>query len=93
MIDISHMSRRPVTMVEEDIVTRVRNCSDSFNVISSKPERVYKDVGGYFDIKVIIWINWFKDECVLRKLQSPFPFPGLDIASSLTRAAAEILCR
>ena len=49
MIDISHMSRRPVTMVEEDIVTRVRNCSDSFNVISSKPERVYKDVGGYFD--------------------------------------------
>ena len=52
MIDISHMSRRPVTMVEEDIVTRVRNCSDSFNVISSKPERVYKDVGGYFDIYV-----------------------------------------
>ena len=47
MIDISHMSRRPVTLVEEDIVTRVRNCTDSFNVISSKPERVYKDVGGF----------------------------------------------
>ena len=82
-------------MVEEDIVTRVRNCSDSFNVISSKPERVYKDVGGYFDIYIyapfMIWIDLSIDECVLRKLQSPFP--GLDLAPSLTRAAAEILCR
>ena len=46
MIDISHMSRRPVTIVEEDIVTRVRDCAESFNVMSSKPERVYKDIGG-----------------------------------------------
>ena len=79
-------------MVEEDIVTRVRNCSDSFNVISSKPERVYKDVGGYFDQRLYIFglSGLLKDECVLRKLESPFP--GLDLTPSLTRAAAEILC-
>ena len=46
MIDISHMSRRPVTIVEEDIVNRVRDCAESVNVMSSKRERVYKDLGG-----------------------------------------------
>ena len=73
-------------MVEEDIVTRVRNCSDSFNVISSKPERVYKDVGGYFDQRLYIFglIGILKDECVLRKLQSPFP--GLDLEPDMVFA-------
>ena len=46
MIDISHMSRRPVTIVEEDIVSRVRDCAESVNVMSSKRERVYIDLGG-----------------------------------------------
>ena len=39
----------------------------------------------------IIWFDLSKDECVMRKLQSPFP--GIDFAPSLTRDAAEILCR
>ena len=91
MLDITHMCRRPVSLLDTDIVSRlVATMSRTMcHLPSPRVRRVVQTVSRpphpptlYPDLAA----------CVARK-QAAFSLPEADIPASLTRPAAEILCR
>ena len=91
MLDITHMCRRPVSLLDTDIVSRLvaTMCRTMCYLPSPRVRRVVQTVSRpphpptlYPDLAA----------CVARK-QAAFSLPEADIPASLTRPAAEILCR
>ena len=93
MLDITHMCRRPVSLLDTDIVFRLVapmcRCPVSPPPPPPRVRRVVQTVSRpprpptlYPDLAA----------CVARK-QAAFALPEADIPASLTRPAAEILCR
>ena len=93
MLDITHMCRRPVSLLDTDIVSRLVapmcRCPVSPPLPPPRVRRVVQTVSRpprpptlYPDLAA----------CVARK-QAAFALPEADIPASLTWPAAEILCR